>query len=790
MNINSPRLLDSIAWDLLYADSPRGTNRALIDALADGVPPLTSEEVEANQAAVNYNDLSLTKALHSARTQFANGFLKTGNYFRCTTDAGSRHKRKEYGTIVTEAINKYLKRSVPYFEAYRSRIGSLCLHGIAPNVWENEDKWCPRSLGVGDVLIPSGTLLGFENLPFFFLRRSFTGIELMKITQAQKRDPGWNMDFVNRCLKWIEEQSTTLRGNYWPDIYSPERTEQRAKENNGGVWANDRAPVVNTFDVYLWNEEGDEQGWVRRIIIDTWSSPNVTGGNVSIERRDDMKDLHSPNDKTTKPAWDEFLFTSGDRKVAQSWQQIMSFQFADLSAVAPFRYHSVRSLGFLLYGVCTLQNRLNIKFAESVFETLMMLFRVKSLDDVQRALKLNLYNRGFLDDTVNPIPAQERWQPNVPLVQLMQEQLRQMIDSGTGTFAPRRDFSPDNVEKTRFQVMAEVNADSALVGAALTQAYKYQGYEDAEVLRRFLKANSTDPNVRAARMAILRQGVPEKVLEPEAWEAEHEQVMGGGSKTMEMQATQTLMQFYQLFDPSAQRIILRNATLAATDDAAMANQLVPQQPEISNSVHDSELAFGALMGGNMVTPKPGLNASEVGETIIRLAAQKIQMITQQDGGVGKPEDVLGLSMATQYAGAFVQMLSMDPESKQKSRELSDALGQVNNLIKGMAQRQQQMAEQSAQQNGAGGPDPAAVAKAEEIKMQGEIKRQNTRESHAERTAQKQLGFEQKIRQDAQKQALDLKIKQANARLKISEDKAKATIDILKERAKPVKGSSE
>jgi len=788
VNTESPRLLDSIGYDLIFADSPRSANRALIDGLSDGNPPLTPEEVEQNQTAVNYNDLSLTKALHSARTQFANGFLKTGNYFRCTTDAGSRDKRKGYSTTVTESLNKYLKRSVPYFETYRSRIGSLCLHGIAPNVWENEDKWCPRSLGVGDVLIPSGTLLGFENLPFFYLRRSFTGIELMKITQANKRDPGWNMDFVQRCLDWIEEQSTMLRGNYWPDVYTPERTEQMIKESNGGTWANDRAPVVNTFDIYVWNDEGDEQGWVRRIIIDTWSSPTPTGNTYSIDRREDMKDLHSPDDKTKKPAWDQFLFTSGDRKVARSWQEIMSFQFADLSSVAPFRYHSVRSLGWLLYGVCTIQNRLNCKSVEATFETLMQLFRVNNLDDVQRALKVNLYNRGFIDQTLQIIPQQERWTPNGELIQSTQMQLREMIDSGTGTFAQRRDFSPDRVEKTRFQVMAEVNADSALVGAALSQAYKYQGIEDMEVLRRFLKPNSSDPDVRAFRNDVLRQGVPEKILVPEAWDAEHEQVLGSGGKTQELQATQQLLEMYQLYDPSAQRQILRDATLAITDSAGRAKMLVPDQPQVSDSVHDSELAFGTLMQGIPVTPKPGLNASEVAETTIRLMAQKLQMI-QQQGSIGTPMDVMGLMLAAQYAGSFIGMLQQDPESKQKARELGDALGQVSNMIKALMQQQQQAQQAAAQQNG-NGQDPEAMAKVQAMMMQAQVKAENAKQSHAEKTAQRQISFEQKTKQDQQKQALDLRTKAQNAKLKIAENRAKAVIDITKARAKPAKSSSE
>src|SRR5690349_6486385 len=76
-----------------------------------------------------------------------------------------------------------------------------------------------------------------------------------------------------------------------------------------------------------------------------------------------------------------FLYSSGDRIYGDDLQQMASFQFADLSAVAPFRYHSVRSLGFLLYAPCHLQMRMRCKFSEAVFENLMMYFRVHNMDE-------------------------------------------------------------------------------------------------------------------------------------------------------------------------------------------------------------------------------------------------------------------------------------------------------------------------------------------------------------------------------------------------------------------------
>lgn len=780
MDIDDARLLDGLAYDLVLSDAPRGTNRALIANEANGVPPYSDEEVEENQIQVNVNDLSMIRGLHDARGQFINAFLKPGNFFRCQTDAGPKRDREKNSTIVTHEIGKVMKRSIPYFEAFRAKIGLLVLHGIAPSVWETEDRWCTRPLGIGDVLLPSETLLGFENLPFMVLRRQWTGNELQAMTQKTKRDPGWNMDMVEACLDWIDKQTTVLRGNNWPDVWSPERVSERRK-SDGGFYANDRAPSIDTFDIYVYDGDSKTTGWKRRIILDTWGTPASTGVGYTMNRNPDKKGITS--DGKDYAGKNDFLFSSKSRVVADTWQNIIGFQFADLSAVFPARYHSVRSLGFLLYSVCNLQSRMRCKFSEAVFEALMMQFKVKSMDDVQRALKLDMVNKGFIDDTLMPVPANERWQVRADLVELGLKENSEIIAASTGAFAQRRNFSKDKVEKTRFQVMAEVNADTALISAALQQAYKYQAFEDQEIFRRFCKKNSTDPNVREARAAMIQQGVPEKILSPEHWSVEHEQVMGGGNKTQEMTIAQQLLEMRPMFDPEPQRQVLRDVVLAITDDSAKASQLVPEAPTVSDSVHDSELAFGSLMIGGKVTPKPGLNAVEVAGTIIGLMGQKVQEIMQQ-GGVGTPADIKGLAACAQYAGAYIQQLSQDKTQKEVVKKLTDALGKIMNEVKGMAQRQQQMMKKMAQQNGQGqGPDPKDMVKAQSMAEQAKIKQDNMKQSHAQRTAQRQIQFEQEMKQREQEHQFELKKNARSAQLDVASTDLKTAAEISRNRLK-------
>ncbi len=695
----------------------------------------------------------MTRLLHDARAQFYNGFMKTGNRFTMTTDMGDPDKRAERSAIVTQAINRPIKKSIENFEYMRSKFGLLTLHGIAPGVWQNEDDWCPLALGVEDVLIPSNTLVGFRNLPFFVLRRSFTGPELQKLTRAGKRDAGWNMDMVGRILEWIDSQTMQLRSTNWPDVWAPERIAERVKQD-GGYYLGDQAPTIDTFDVYGYVETDTESGWVRRIILDSWGAPAQSGGGYTVSRNASMDSLAGDKNFPNN----DFLFSSGSRKIPE-WRNVLALQLADLSSVAPFRYHSIRSLGFLLYAACHLQNRMRCKFNEAVFEALMMYFRVKSMDDVQRALKLDLINRGFIDDSITPVPASDRFQVNAQLVELGLNSNEAQIDKSAGLFTQQRNFSQDNTEKTRFQVMAELNAGTAMIGAALAQAYQYQTFEDVEIVRRFMRPNSTNIDVLSSRAECLRKGIPEEMLVPEAWEVEHERVVGGGNKTLEMTITQQLMEWRPMFNPEAQNKVLRDAVLSITDDAARAEELVPQQPHISDTIHDTEFTFAAIMSGVQITPKPGLNATEVAGTMLRMMSTKIQTI-MQSGGVPKPEELQGLNMCASYTKHWIDLLAEDKSNVEVVKELGDALANLENEIRAFQQRlEEQMkkqAEAAAQQNGQnGGPDPQDVVKAQSQAALAQQKIAQMKDSHAEKTAQRQISFEQKLQQEQQRHQLEM-----------------------------------
>ncbi len=739
MNFKDARDVEMVCYQLRLADYPRSLNRTRINNLFNGVPPFADD----SENKVNVNPLGGTVMAHDARAQFYGAFLRPGQFFTASTDYGPEHKRGIYSNIVTAEINKVMKKSKPYFETFRSKFAMDVLHGIGPSAWRNRDIWRPDAIAIEDIGIPSNTLLTMENLPFFYIYRSFTVPELIKLTNRANVERGWNMPLVQKLLSWVDQESQQLMGANWPEIWSPEKTAERIK-GSGGCYTSDAVPTINCFDFYFWNDEGGVEGWNRRMILDAWSEPSAAGMS-----RDPKMDF----------AKNQFLFNPGKRKYANKLDELLTFQFADLSAVAPFRYHSVRSLGFLVYGVCHLQNRMFCRFNESAFEATLNYLRVKSTDDADRALKVDLINRGIIDQSVQFVPQAERWQVNAALIEMAMSENRRIIDSNASSYTSDSSTKSSTSRKTKFQVMAEINQTTALVQSAFNQAYRYQESEYDEIFRRFCRKNSDDIDVKIFQNAILKRGVPEKLLNPACWELKPTQVMGAGNKTMEMAISEQLLEMRNLYDPEPQREILRDITFNVTGDADKAARWVPDQPlKVSDSVHDAQLACGTLMQGLPVSIKTGMNHKEY---VIALIGGMQLLIdkAQKSGGMATQQQIEGFAAIAQNAEGHLQILAQDENEKKFVAEAQKMLAKLMNYVRAFAQRLQEEQQKAQQQQG--GMSPESKAKIETTVITAKGKAEIAKNTSAQKSAQKQLAFE--AEEKRKQAAFELEQERENAR---------------------------
>lgn len=775
MNFTHAASVEALVWQMRLSDWPRAQNRARINNLANGFPPYDEAEVLANKIAVNYNDLSMSNIAHNARRQLSNALLAPDPLFTVELDYGPKWKKKDWAGVITQHLNKIIKGSLPYMETRRSMFAQLVLHGIAPSSWSDKYTWCPEADGVEDILVPSNTLLSLKNLPFIARYRQYTGRELWKMTHGPQVDAGWNIPLAEKAVRWVDQQAKQLMSASWPEVWSPEKMEERIKQD-GGLYSSDAIPTVDCFEFLYWNDDGKKAGWRKKIILDAWGEPGVGGvGGMDLSMRSKKQGKHG--------VWNfdksDFLYDSEERSnpiFCGNLGETIHFQFADCSCVAPFRYHSVRSLGFLLYSICHLQNRLNCKFDEATFEQLMQYFRITNQADADRAWRVDLTDKKALPDGLQFVKRDERWEVPGDLVKMALEKNRQIMSDNSASFT--QDFDMEaGANETATRTMAKVNTSAALVSGLLNQAYNYQKFQYDEICRRFCMVNSRDPDVRKFRLAVLKANVPEEALNADYWNVQPVRVVGSGNKMMQIAMMDKIMAvYYNKLDPTAQRFFLRLGLATTTDDYELARQSVPDEPVVSSSTHDAQLAAGILLQGLPVALKEGVNHEEYAEAMLQTLQTRVQQIAGR-GGMVKPEELTGLQnlagetldgqkLPGNGIAAHIALMEQDSKPmhvkgsppdhtvKEKVKQLSDALGKLMNEVKGFAQRTQQALAKQQGQNGGGVP-PETMAKIQGQMMISKAKADNTRESHAQRTAQRQIQFEQKVHQDEQKHQQEL-----------------------------------
>src|SRR5271166_6185717 len=146
------------------------------------------------------------------------------------------------------------------------------------------------------------------------------------------------MSAVDEAWK-LTRDSVTKDTNASALQYMPERLEELKKQDLG-YFGTDAVPTIDVWDFYF-RESEDGNGWYRRMFLD-WgvATDSITEHSPKPESRNNTEDKGG------------FLYTSGKRRYANRLSEILQCQFVDCSAVAPFRFHSVRSPAWLLWGVC------------------------------------------------------------------------------------------------------------------------------------------------------------------------------------------------------------------------------------------------------------------------------------------------------------------------------------------------------------------------------------------------------------------------------------------------------
>lgn len=723
MNFDSPSSVLTETNQMLLAQQTIMSNRTLVNRLMNGDPPETEESRRAQNLKTSVNYLEGQRIVSNAIQQLNSAFFKGNQYFKVSVDYGPAHKRSLWSTTITKCINKELKKSRSYKCARESAHAQVVLHGPGPVVWRNRRTPIPDTAGIEDVLVPSGTLADMENLDYLSLYRELTWSQLENAAFGKVADPGWNKDYAKALLATLYKMGLQpiYQGNRW---LFPEKLAEDYKEGAAQTMSSSM-PKILAWDFFYRNE--DTGKWNRKMVIDY---ANIAPDYELKESDQIMKNQ-------------QFLYERDD--YADDWSEIIHWYIGNCSVVGPYRYHSIRSMGYLLYGISMIMNKTRCRFQDHIFQSMLTWFKNVSDDNREKLQMIDLHNFGVFPEGVSMVTANERHSVDWNLVVGGLSQGRQLMAESAMNFIPQVPGDPShNKTMTASEYIGRQNESIAMTSAVHTQLADQAVYEYREICRRFCIKDNPDPMAKRFRENIRKEGVPLEALDCEKWDIIPEKTAGGGNKSVELTVAQVAFdRFMPIVDPDAQRIISRNLYLALTDNPEEAMLVIPDAPnQENNDVQYAQVAYSVLMDGIPFIVKEGVNHLAYAGTLMmmmQVTGKQVAQVMQQQSGISiAAEKIAGLFNVGQHVQQQLEIIGRDENKRDVAKKAFQNLKAMMSELQRMAE--QLTAMEQEQQQRAGGVDPETQAKIQERMLLAHTNAQISQAKAAQKQEQSDVKF--------------------------------------------------
>lgn len=694
-DFSTPDRINCICEDLQTFENKRGQDRALINDQFNGSPPFTHEEATKLRVEFNINFNEGGKLLDDANRQVNGALLFKPRLAVLKPLVGKPEKQAEWGETASTHFNSALQRGRTgrrMMFLLKNRNASTTLHGIGAVMWSTGFGWRPRFIPLADLLIPTDTNCDLEDLAFFAVNFYLTQGELFDMVGGEDMETGWNKSAVYQVLHYLQKTKQKYPDPQNP-VEQPEKWVEYRKQNRGFFYsANDEVPKVSLRAFYYRDPTSTK--WYRKVLL-------------RYDVYDNTPDLKVIADKT-------FLYTSKE-VFADHLSEMLHIQYGDASRVPPLKHHSVRGLGVELYGPVQGMNRIRCQFMQHVFTNLLTWFRIKEPTDRDRLKHFILEQFAAVPEELDIVTAAERYQIDYRIVEAAQSQFRQLMNESSASFVRDID-SGTKKEMTLGEAQIRLQQVNVQVSSMLRSMYAQEVFLYQELLRRFLLKGSTDDAVKKFQEKLKKKGLPDELLNVDNWQVDVESVLGSGDQTAGQIQANLLLSQRQWMDPESARYVEREWAVVTTGDVAKGRMIVPDSQDKSTSgARAAQDLFGTLMQGIQIQPRAGIDQKGYIEQMLSLAGQKVMIISQTDN-VGTQAEVIGLTNVLADIQAHVAIFARDEQNKQQSSIFGAAVSELQNVVKGFAQRQQQAAEKAAQQNG-GDPKAAAAVQAMIIKAE-------------------------------------------------------------------------
>lgn len=709
MRFDSPTLVDEVIQKAKDDSWTGDQNMAKINSLFNGDPVWTKAEAKRQKVQINLPSSRAPTILDNARGQWEVAFTSRDKFFRCQLRDGPPEQRPSFSFKFTRNLAEIMRRS-PEFLSFVSETGAqVMMHGRGPMSWENADVWSPYAIGLGDLKIPPRTLTSFTNMGWFGIYKRFTPFDLYDKALGAHADKRWKKSVVKRLLAKLKDVNVqSIDFSTWE---FPIEIAEDIKSNSG-YYSSSAQPTIFAWDFFHRMDE--KKGWRRCMILDR---KNPAVGIEDVPQR-------------------EWLYEDND-VYEPELSHILQCIFANGCHVAPFRYHSVRGLGYRLYDEARYEARAENRFKESVLQEMMWVFRNVPAESREKLESFWLSHMGVLPPGVSYVPANERYRMDLNIVLAGLNQSRQLMSEQSTSYVQDFNEGGENNRETATKTMARVQQSNQMVGTFLVKSYEQWKYTGKEIVRRFLRKESTNDDVKEFREKCLEDGIPEEFMYPECWAVEPERVSGNGNRILAQTMADRLMMQYNRFDPAGQRIVQRIYVDANVDDPDLGDAIVPMKDEDQDTptVAKAYRDIGPLMLGLDAPQERSEIQIEYVETLLKALEKLVAQAAQQSNGMPDMKTIQGLSTIDGEIRKRIQLISQDEGERQRVKVYMDILGKMENQIKAFVQRLQEAQKRRGPQM-----DPAMMAKIQANNLMTQSKLKSKELSDAQRRKHKEIGF--------------------------------------------------
>lgn len=613
----------------------RAANRARINELANSMPPYTDDELAASKIFTNVNPCLAARVFSDAARRL-NAVSRGGAVlFSVAIDLPNRDVAATVSQIVTEEINRIVRKSTAYDYKQACSDWTMVLHGKSPSVFPNQHDWCPDPLAIEDFLVPDTASVDLSDVTYFAVYQPVTLSKMLTLASAKHRASGWNMEAVNQAIRILAESGNMpFTGDF------AEKLVEDFKENR--TWYDMRSTTARmpAYHFFKMEQRRGAPAWEHWIVAD---DNRISGA----------------------------LYKS-PRPMECGIESLVSVQYADMAAVAPFRYHNVRGLGFRVYGVINLFNRLFCRTVDHGFEALNQFYRNVGETERDNVGILTNNNYSELPPGVDMVPASERYTVNNQLLLSLFDLFRQIIGEHSLSWTMS---TADGTRRamTATEALAQARYVQQSSENMISIKTKYQEREYREIARRFTVKGSRNKDVARFRKRMAEMGIPPEALDYDRWTVS---IDTGGINTMpDLSAAiqNVIFENRGAFSPEAQKVIRRNWLMAVTGSAQLADQIEPMNaPGPSSTALFASQAMTQLLSGLPVALPSFVNVPEYASALFRLLVEKLQGLAAASVYPDR-ESVAGILNAAQHTSDVIAVLSSDPANQQAAGALDAML---------------------------------------------------------------------------------------------------------------------